>query len=394
MPSKVPTSTMSNAAAPAHAHASPAAATNRARQAGTPVPARRPAAEPGVAGRGSPALADPGRRRPGPADGGARRHDREHRAALSPARLALLRHRAAVGGDRLRPRLRQPAAARRPAHRPDRPQGDVHRRPDRLRGRVRGRRRGGQLRHARRGPCLPGRLRRAAGPGRAVAADHHVRGHEGPGQGVRCLRRHRGRRRSGRPAARRAADPVPGLALVPVRQPHLRRDRVRRSRHAAAPAVGQPAAAAGPARARGRGRRHVLHRLRLLQRGQRRLARASDVGLPCRRRGVARGVRLHRDAGPPAAAAAADRPGPQPGRRLPVDPHHRRRHVRHLPVPDLLPAGDPGLQPGHGRCRLPAHGRRRSSSAPTWPTSCCCPASAPGGSWRRACSPPPPGWPG
>ena len=36
----------------------------------------------------------------------------------------------------------------------------------------------------------------------------------------------------------------------------------------------------------------------------------------------------------------------------------------------------------------------RSSSAPTWPTSCCCPASAPGGSWRRACSPPLPGWPG
>ena len=101
--------------------------------------------------------------------------------------------------------------------------------------------RGEQLRHARRGPRLPGRLRRAAGPGRAVPADHHVRGHEGPGQGVRRLRRHRRRRRRGRPAARRAADPVPDLALVPVRQPRLRRDRVRRSRRAAAPAAGQPA---------------------------------------------------------------------------------------------------------------------------------------------------------
>ena len=121
---------------------------------------------------------------------------------------------------------------------------------------------------------------------------------------------------------------------------------------------GQPAAAAGPARARGRGRRHVLHRLRLLQRGQRRLARAGDVGFPGRGRGAADGVRLHRDAGPPATATAADRPGPQPGRRLPVDPGHRRRHVRHLLVPHLLPAGDPGLEPGHGRRRLPAHGRR------------------------------------
>ena len=51
---------------------------------------------------------------------------------------------------------------------------DVHRGPDRLRRRLRRRRGGRELRHAGGGARLPGRLRRAAGPGRAVAADHHV----------------------------------------------------------------------------------------------------------------------------------------------------------------------------------------------------------------------------
>ena len=133
--------------------------------------------------------------------------------------------------------------------------------------------------------------------------------------------------------------------------------RLRRRGPAAAPAASRAAATAGPARPGHRSCRHVLRRLRLLQRRQRRLARPGHLGFPRRGRGTTRRVRLHRDAGQPAAAATADRRRPQPGRVLPVDPHHRRRHVRHLLVPDLLPARDPGLQPGDGRPGLPAHGR-------------------------------------
>ena len=47
--------------------------------------------------------------------------------------------------------------------------------------------------HAGRGPRLPGRVRRAAGAGRAVAADHDVHRPEGARQGVRRLRRDRRR---------------------------------------------------------------------------------------------------------------------------------------------------------------------------------------------------------
>ena len=40
----------------------------------------------------------------------------------------------------------------------------------------------------------------------------------------------------------------------------------------------------------------------------------------------------------------------------------RRRAVRRLPVPDLLPAGDPALHPDPGRVRLPAQSPRSVSS--------------------------------
>ena len=140
----------------------------------------------------------------------------------------------AVGGDRLRARVRQPAAVRRADRRPDRPQDHVPGRPDRLRRRVGRRRRGDQFRHAGDGARLPGRVRRVPGPGGAGAADHDVQRPEGAGQGVRCLRGHRRQRRGGRPRARRAADRVPVLALVPVREPVLRRDRGRRRAAAAA----------------------------------------------------------------------------------------------------------------------------------------------------------------
>ena len=92
-------------------------------------------------GSGSPALADP----------------RRHRLAQlmvvldatvvnialpeRPARPGLLQRRPAVGRDRLLAGLRQPAAARRAAGRPGRPQADVHHRPGRLRRRLGARRR-------------------------------------------------------------------------------------------------------------------------------------------------------------------------------------------------------------------------------------------------------------
>ena len=115
-------------------------------------------------------LAGPGGHRHRPADGRARRLHREHRAAVGPARPAHLRRQPAVGGHRLHPRLRRPAAAGRSHRRLRRPQADVHHRPARLRRRLRARRHRPERRHAVRGPRPAGRLRRAAGAGRAVAA--------------------------------------------------------------------------------------------------------------------------------------------------------------------------------------------------------------------------------
>src|SRR3984957_5285798 len=50
-------------------------------------------------------------------------------------------------------------------------------------------------------------------------------------------------------------------------------------------------------------------------------------------------------------------PLPQPRRRLPGRAHRRRGDVRHLLVPHLLHAADPGLLPGGQRRRLPAADR-------------------------------------
>ena len=69
----------------------------------------------------------------GAADGGARRHHRQHRPAVHPARPGHLAGEPDLGRDRLRPRLRRPAAARRPARRPLRPPPGLHDRPHRLR---------------------------------------------------------------------------------------------------------------------------------------------------------------------------------------------------------------------------------------------------------------------
>ena len=88
----------------------------------------------------------------------------------------------------------------------------------------------------------------------------------------------------------------------------------------------------------------------------------------------------------PPAAAAAGRPRPQPGRRLPRHPDRRRGHVRRLPVRHLLPAGHAALLAGDHRGGVPADGRVHRDLRRTCPTSCCCPGSAPSRSSRPACS--------
>ena len=133
---------------------------------------------------------------------------------------------------------------------------------------------------------------------------------------------------------------------------------------------------AGPARRRARLGLDVLPGLRVLQRRHPQLAHAVHLRLPGRGRGAARRVRaLAVPRGQPAAAA----PGgarPQPRRRLPGRADHRRGHVRHLLVPHLLHAADPGLLPGGQRRRLPADDRdggggrqpvQRGAAAPARP---------------------------
>ena len=113
------------------------------------------------------------------------------RASTSPTRPPVDHHG-------LRARVRQPAAARRPAQRPFGPQEDLHRRPDRLRARIRGRRRG-RTRRARRRPRRPGRIRGAARARALSLLDRDLHRPQGARQGVRhlrCDRRWR-RRRSG-----------------------------------------------------------------------------------------------------------------------------------------------------------------------------------------------------
>ena len=241
---------------------------------------------------GSTPMADPGGRRPRPAHGRAGRHDREHCAAVRAGGPGLHHHGPAVGGDRLRARVRQPAAVGRPAGRPDRPQGHVPGRCARLRRRVGRRRCGDQLRHAGRCARRPGRVRRAARTGGTVDPLHDVQRPEGARQGVRCLRRDRRRRRRGRPGARWGADRVPVVALVPVREPDPGGHRRDRRGAPAQAAARQRPAATGPARCRARLGVHVLPGLRILQRRDPPLGDAVDLRLPGRGRGAARRVRV------------------------------------------------------------------------------------------------------
>ena len=165
------------------------------------------------------------RHRHRPADGGTRRDDRERRAAPHPARARLLRHRPGVGGQRLRPDLRRPAAARRPGRRHPRPSPGVHRRHGPVLAGLAARR----VRHhaglAARGPRGAGRRRRGHRPDRAGPDHHHLPGGTAAQPGDGRLLRDEHRRRRGRPDGRRPADHLPVLALGAVRQRAHRRDR-------------------------------------------------------------------------------------------------------------------------------------------------------------------------
>jgi len=275
---------------------------------GRHVRSKRPG---GLGGRGTrtggtrPApLADPRHYRGRPAHDRARPDRDEPRAAVGAEGAGLQQRGQAVGRDGVRAVVRQPAAVLRPAGRHCRAQGDVPYRPGRLRRGLRGRRRLRQLRDAGHRPRVPGRVRRDAGAGRAVAADHDVYRPEGAGQGLRCLRRHRRCGRGGRAPARRRADVVPVVALVPVHQPGLRRNRDHGRGTVAAQAAEDDGRQAGHTWRASRLQRGVLHRLRVLERCDARLEHTVHVRVP--RRGVCAAGRLRRLAGArqPSAAAA------------------------------------------------------------------------------------------
>ena len=207
------------------------------------------------------------------------------------------------------------------------------------------------------GPGAAGRVRR---PPRAVGPGHpgqHVPGSARAGEGLRRLRLGRGRRRRRRADPGRRAHPVPLVALVPVRQPGVRRDRRGRrpGLHPRRPA-GRPAAD-GLARRRAGLRRAVPHRLRFLPRRDRRLDGRADPRLSGRWAWCCSPGSFSPSSGPPPAAAAAGDRGPDPGRLLCRPLHIRDRDLRHLLVPHLLPAGGQGREPADDRAAVPADDR-------------------------------------
>ena len=274
---------------------------------------------------------------------------------VRPAGPRILQRRPPVDRHRLLAGLRQPAAARRPDLRPDRPQARLHHRPHRLRrglGPGRGRR---LVRDARRRPGAPGRVRRTAGAHRAGRADHDVHRSEGTRPRVRHLRRHRGSGRSRGPAPRWRAHRAVQLALEPLHQrPHRHHRHHRRRPLRDLDGPQRPAPEAGHPGHDPRLRRAVLAGLRLLERRDRRLGLPRHLGLPRRVRRAPdrlRALAASRRASPP---SAADRAPPQPRGLVQLDSHRRRGDVRHLPLRHLLPADDAEVHAHPDRAGLPA----------------------------------------
>ena len=158
------------------------------------------------------------------ADDRPRRHRRERRASIDPGGPRVLPVQSRLGRQRVPDRVRRPAAARRPARRPDLPARRLPRRPRRLHRRLGPVRRRAEPGDADRGPLRPGRRRRD-GVRRDPRHDRDdVPGAAGAGEGDRRLRLRRLRGRLDRPAGRRRPDPVDQLALDLLRQ-HPDRDR-------------------------------------------------------------------------------------------------------------------------------------------------------------------------
>ncbi len=202
------------------------------------------------------------------------------------------------------------------------------------------------VRDAGRGAGAAGGVRRHP---RAVRPRHpgqHLPGPARAGPGLRGLRLSSGRRRRGGPDPRRGPHPVPLVALHPVRQPGVRRDRHHRRAGCTSAAPGRPTRP----RMDWPGAMLACAGLFLIVFG---FSHAETAGwtaaltIGCLVVGVTRAGRVcaGRAAGQPSAAAAAGDPGPHPRRRLRRRLPLRDRDLRRLPVPDLLHAGGQGEQP-------------------------------------------------
>ncbi len=215
------------------------------------------------------------------------------------------------------------------------------------------------LRRARRGARDPGCRRRHAGPGCAGNARHDLHRPARTRQGVRRVRHGRRRRRRRRAHPRRHPHPVPVLALVHVRQRVLRRGRVRRRADLHEREQADGASAHRPRRHRARRRRPVRRRVRLLAGRDQRLGLGGHDRVADRGCGVPDRVRPRRARGRAPAASAARCGRPRAGHGVRRRRHRRHRDVRPVPVPDLLPAGRQGVQPGRLRPGIPADDRLR-----------------------------------
>ena len=301
--------------------------------------------------------ADPRAARHRPADGRARRDDREHRAALRPGRARLLRREPPVGRHRLRPRRSAAcccsaaaSATSSAASASSSPACSASPSPPRSAAPPQS---FGVLVAAR---ALQGAFGALLAPAALSLLTTTFTDPEGARQGVRHLRRDRRRRRRHRPAARRRPHRVPHLALVPLRQPAVRRSRPPSPRFVAAASTrSRPSARGSTSPARVTATTGLFALVYGFSHAET-TAGATPLTIACSSPSAVLLVAFVADPArvQPPAAAAARRARPQPRRRLPGDGHRRRGHVRRLPVPDLLPADDARLLADPDRPRVPA----------------------------------------
>ena len=273
-----------------------------------------------------------------------------------------------MGRHRLRPVLRRPAAARRPARRPLRPPPDAHGRRRHLRRRVAARRPRPERGPAARRPRPAGPRRRDRLPRRAGADHHDLPGRPAAQPRVLGLRRHVRRGRGRRPDPRRLAHRPRADLLRHHRRrlaahvPDQRSDRdPRRPRRAAAAARERvPPGRARPARCAVRHPRPGRHRLRPhpRRRPALRLGRPLDARLAGGRCAAARRVHRHRASGLPPAAAVPDPRQPHPRDQLRRDDARAGGDVRDVLLPEPLRAERHGLLRAAHRRRVPAVQRR------------------------------------